>query len=109
VVLEGVLSKAPEARVLPSGTTLAVLTVRLRSDDGPTRSLAVTAWEPDAATVALEVGASVLVVGHAVRRFWAGPLGRATRTELVADSIVASTDRRKRRRVLELVARQIGP
>jgi single-strand DNA-binding protein len=109
VVLEGVLSKPPELRELPSGTALAVLTVRVRSDEGPARSLAVTVWEPDAATVALETGVALLVVGHAVRRFWGGPTGRASRTELVADAVVAGTDRRKRRRALEQVARAIGP
>jgi single-strand DNA-binding protein len=109
VVLEGVLSKPVEVRSLPSGTTLAVVTVRVRADDGPARSLAVTVWDPADAVVALEAGEAVLVVGHVVRRFWGGPAGRASRTEVVADTVVPSTDRRRRRRALEQVARHVAP
>jgi single-strand DNA-binding protein len=109
VVLEGELSKPPEVRTLPSGTELAVLTVRVPATDGPARSLAVTVWEPAPATVAIEPGSAVLVVGHLVRRFWGGPQGRATRTEIVADAVVPSSDRRKRRRALEHLARAVSP
>ena len=109
VVLEGELSKPPEARTLPSGTELAVLTLRVRADDGPARSLAVTVWEPDAAVLSLEPGVAVLVVGHLVRRFWGGAAGPASRTEIVADSVVSATDRRRHRRALEQVVRAVTP
>jgi single-stranded DNA-binding protein len=108
VVLEGEVSKPPDFRTLPSGTALAILTLRVRADAGPARSLAVTVWEPTAATLAVEPGVGVLVVGHVVRRFWGGADGRAMRTELVADTVVPSADRRKRRRALERVARDVA-
>ena len=108
VVLEGLVSKPPEVRTLPSGTTLAVVTLRVRADDGPARSLAVTVWDPTDTVLDAVPGAGLLVVGHVVRRFWGGPDGRATRTELVADAVVPTSDRRKRRRTLEQVVRGMG-
>jgi single-stranded DNA-binding protein len=101
VVIEGELSKPPEVRTLQSGTELAVLTVRVRSDDEPTRSLAVTVWEPDAVAVGLAAGDEVVAVGHVVRRFYGGVEGRTVRTEIVADAVVAASDRRRRRRMLD--------
>jgi single-stranded DNA-binding protein len=105
VVLEGELSKPVEVRTLPSDVELAVLTVRVRGGEGePTRSIAVTAWEPTATVRALVEGDEVLVVGHVVRRFYAGAQGRASRTEVVADDVVTPVDRRRRKRVLTKAA-----
>jgi single-stranded DNA-binding protein len=105
VVLEGELSKAVEIRTLPSNVELALLTVRLRGGEGePTRSIAVTVWQPKPTVRELAEGDDVLVIGHVVRRFYAGAQGRSSRTEVVADDVVTPADRRRRRRVLTKAA-----
>ena len=45
-VVRGVCSSPPEVRVLPSGTTLVVLQVTTRPDDGMTTSVPVVVWDP---------------------------------------------------------------
>jgi single-strand DNA-binding protein len=90
VVLRGVLSRAPEERSLPSGR-LVTYEVTVREPDQPARTAPV-AW-PSAPKRALSFGAGdhVVVVGRVNRRFFRAGGATQSRTEVVADAVLRST------------------
>src|SRR5688500_4688702 len=89
-VVCGVLSSAPSARTLPSGDQLVSLEVTVRPEEGRADTVPV-AW-PDApeSCLAWEPGQPVLVVGRVRRRFFRAGGATASRTEVVADAVVAA-------------------
>jgi single-stranded DNA-binding protein len=95
-VLVGTLSSPPEIRLLDSGSRLASLQVRVTEEGARTTSVPVTMWDPPSSVEALSAGDGVLVTGKVVRRFFPLRDGRrGSRTEVVAETVVPSTDRRK--------------
>lgn len=90
VVLQGVLSRAPEERTLPSGDRLVAYEVTVRIEGQPTDSVPVSWLDPPARASALEAGAAVVVTGRVRRRFFRTPSGTASRTEVVADAVVSA-------------------
>lgn len=90
VVLQGVLTTAPEHRVFGSGASLARLLVTIRLSAPRTRTdvIPVTVWEPEAAVIEAERGTPVYVSGQVHRRFWTDVEGRHSRVEVVATELV---------------------
>lgn len=105
VIIQGVLSRAPELRALPSGDRLAQFEVTVRAPDRPTASVPVALFDPPARALALAAGAEVVVSGEVRRRFFRTPGGTGSRTEVVASQVLAS---RQRKRVEGLVEAAIG-
>lgn len=101
VVLQGVLSRAPEERMLPSGDRLVAYEVTVRSEGQPTDSVPVSWLEAPARARALEAGDAVVVTGRVRRRFFRTPSGTASRTEVVANAVVPA---RQRKRVEAMLA-----
>lgn len=101
VVLQGVLSRAPEERTLPSGDRLVAYEVTVRSEGQPTDSVPVSWLDAPARASVLEAGAVVVVTGRVRRRFFRTPSGTASRTEVVADAVVLA---RQRKRVEAMMA-----
>jgi single-strand DNA-binding protein len=99
-IVAGALSRPPEARTLPSGDRLLVLHVTVRSDSGPTESVPVAWFEPPATAGAWEAGDEVVVVGRVRRRFFRAGGATASRTEVVADTVVPARQRARARKVV---------
>jgi single-stranded DNA-binding protein len=86
-LLVGHLSRDPERRVLPSGSTVLAFEVSTRPREGPVESVPV-AWldPPDRATFV--GGDQVVVLGRTKRRFFRATGATQSRTEVVADRVV---------------------
>jgi len=91
VVLCGRLASPGELREFDSGTRLLRLLISVRTEE-PRRRIdvvPVTLWDPDDDLVdAVKVpGIRIWAAGAVQRRFWAGPEGRHSRLEVVADQV----------------------
>jgi hypothetical protein len=93
-VVRGLLTSAPEARTLPSGSNLVTLQVTTRSTDRAV-SVPVAVWDPPAWLVALDAGAEVVAVGSVRRRFYRGGATTASRVELEASFVARARDHRR--------------
>lgn len=106
VVLRGRLSSTPQQRVLTSGTVLCSLEVTTDTPDGAW-SVPV-AWFDPPASATFDTGDEVVVVGAVRRRFFRTGAGTQSRTEVVAEHVVAARSRRKVERLLEREAQRLG-
>jgi single-strand DNA-binding protein len=95
VVLRGTLSRAPEERVLESGSRLVRYEVTTREGESAAETAPVAWLDAPAAALAFAAGDEVVVIGR-VRRRWfrRGPLTES-RVEVSADSVVASRQRKR--------------
>ena len=104
VVVQGALSRPPQARDLPSGDRLVAYEVTVRSEGRPTESVPVVWFEAPARAVELAAGAEVLVTGRVRRRFYRTPTGTASRTEVVANAVVPVRQRKRAGAALDAAA-----
>jgi single-strand DNA-binding protein len=107
-VVRGTCSSAPDVRVLPSGSTLALLQVTTRTDDGETTSVPVALWDPPAGVVQLDAGDEVVAVGRVRRRFFQAGGATASRVELEAATVTPARDRRRVQAALRRAAGAIA-
>jgi single-strand DNA-binding protein len=93
VILRGTLSSDPNTRTLPSGDTLVTFEVTTRPPKGPAESVPV-AWPkaPERAAT-LPAGSEVVVTGRIRRRFFRAGGATASRTEVLADSVLSITSK----------------
>ena len=110
VVLQGVLSRHPEERVLPSGDRLVAYEVSVRSREGAAESVPVV-W-PDAPVDGggMLAGAEVVVTGRVRRRFFRAGGATQSRTEVVADVVVPARPPARARKAVSraLAAAQVA-
>jgi len=99
VVIQGVLSRAPELRALPSGSSVAVL--ELTADHPTGRVTVPVAWFDPPAKANFEAGAEVVVTGYVRRRFFRSGGATQSRTEVVADTVVPANARVRARKAVE--------
>jgi len=99
VVLRGTLAADPRTRELPSGSALTQFDVTTR-DEGGTQSVPVAWFDAPATGRALAAGTDVVVIGSVRRRFFRAGGATQSRTEVVAERIVATRRGREVRRVL---------
>lgn len=92
-VLRGVLSRAPEARTLPSGDRVGAFEVTVREAGAATDTVPVSWVGVPERALQLAAGTEVLVVGRVRRRFFRTPVGTGSRTELVAATVLRATQR----------------
>jgi single-strand DNA-binding protein len=95
VIVQGVLSRAPELRELPSGDRVGQFEVTVRMPDRPTASIPVAWADPPARALALVAGTEVVVTGQVRRRFFRTPAGTGSRTEVLAGHVVPATQRKR--------------
>lgn len=95
VLLRGTLSRPPQSRSLPSGDHLVAYEVTVRADAQPTESVPVVWFSAPAKAAELPAGAEVVVAGRVRRRFFRTPAGTASRTEVVAESVVRSSQNKR--------------
>ncbi len=100
VVLQGVLARPAQDRVLPSGTRLLSLEVTVPRPDGPADPVPVAWFDAPASAAALDAGVEVVVVGRVRRRFFrAGGLTQS-RTEVVASRVARATESKRARAMM---------
>jgi single-strand DNA-binding protein len=97
VVLRGRISGAPRRRDLPSGSTLLQFDVTTRVDQVAV-SVPVAWFDPTASPSADD---EVVVVGQVRRRFFHAGGATQSRTEVVAERVVAANRRRDVERALD--------
>ena len=102
VILNGVLSRPAEVRVLPSGDTLVAYEVTTRDETGRADSVPVSWAAPDGKGL-YDAGEGIVVTGRVRRRFFRTATGVQSRTEVVADAVVRASDTRRVQRLLEKV------
>ena len=91
VVLQGRLSSAPRGRVLPSGDRLGSFEVTVRRPGERAETVPVVWLDPPEAVLGLLAGDEVVVVGRVRRRFYRGPRGTGSRTEVVAERLLPAS------------------
>lgn len=94
-VLQGSLGKDPQPRALPSGGEVVEFEVRVQVDERRTETVPVVWHEAPASAAELAVGTEVTVVGRVRRRFFRSAGATVSRTEVVADAVLASRSRRR--------------
>ncbi len=97
VVLHGTLTQVPQERVLSSGERLLAYELRVRRGDGRAESVPVVWPNPPAPAAGLAEGTAVVVVGRVRRRFFRTGGATQSRTEVVADAVVAASQRARAR------------
>ena len=105
-VVQGQLSGPPRRRQLPSGDTVVELDVTTRGDGG-TSSVPVSWFEPTALADSLRPGDARIVVGYLRCRFFRTAAATQSRTEVVAQRVVAAARRAQVARALDEVAAAI--
>lgn len=108
VVLQGVLSRAPEERELPSGDRLVAYEVTVREDGHATDSVPVAWLSAPARAVTMKKGDAVVVTGRVRRRFFRTPTGTASRTEVVADAVLPAAQAKRAARLMALAGARIA-
>ena len=106
VFLQGRLSSDPILRELSSGSRVLSLDVATSTDAG-TANVPV-AWFDPPALPDWGAGVDVVVRGVVKRRFYRGPSGTQSRTEVVAAEVCELGKRRQAQRVLERAAAALG-
>lgn len=97
VVLQGQLSSDPVTRELPSGEKVLNLEVTTPTGLGRLSVPVVT----DPVKLDLHAGREVVVVGHVRRRFFRAGTGVQSRTEVVAETILLSSQVARIRRAFD--------
>jgi len=107
VVLHGVLSRAPEVRVLPSGDTLTAYELRVPARSGPAEAVPVVWPGPVPSRLELDAGDAVVVVGRVRRRFFRVGGVTQSRTEVVADKVLSGRSPARARKAIEQALRRL--
>lgn len=108
VVVIGTLGRAPQVRALPSGFSLASFDVQVARSDDAFDIVPVAFFDPPQEVCSLPSGAVVLVVGRVRRRFFRVGGSTQSRTEVVAEKLVAITDPDELRSALNEPARLLA-
>jgi single-strand DNA-binding protein len=95
VALVGRLSRPAEQRLLPSGDRLVALEVTLAGPDGKDETVPVVWFDAPAAAGILDAGRPVLVVGRVRRRFYRANGTTQSRTEVVAETVVPTSQAKR--------------
>ncbi len=101
VALVGRLARPAEVRELPSGSRLVTYEVTVPRPGERAESVPVVWFDAPARAADLPVDEQVVVVGRVRRRFFRTGGGTQSRTEVVADVVVAARQARRAKTALE--------
>ncbi|MDQ6928438.1 MAG: single-stranded DNA-binding protein [Actinomycetota bacterium] len=90
VALVGRLARPPEAKELPSGDRLVAYEVTVAREGERAEGVPVVWFGAPPSAVDLDVDEAVVVVGRVRRRFYRAGGVTQSRTEVVADNVVAA-------------------
>lgn len=100
VILRGTLSRPPAVREMPSGDQVVALDVTTRPAEGRAESVPVAWFNPPRRVLALAAGTEVVVTGRVRRRFFQATGATVSRTEVVAEAVVPSSQRTRASRAV---------
>lgn len=100
VALIGRLARPAEQRQLKSGDRLVAYEVTVRHDGRPAETVPVVWFGAPASAADHDVDAEVVVVGRVRRRFFRNGGRTESRTEVVADNVVAARHAKRARAAL---------
>ena len=106
VILRGRLSSVSARRTLSSGSELLNLELTTVTDTGQTA--VPVAWFDPPTGAELQIGDELVVRGTVRRRFFRTGGATQSRTEVVADEVVAGSRRRQVSTLLATAAAQLG-
>ncbi|MEA2684839.1 MAG: single-strand DNA-binding protein [Actinomycetota bacterium] len=101
VALVGRLARPPEIRELPSGDRQVAIEVTVPRPGERAESVPVVWFDAPVRAAELAVDEQVVVVGRVRRRFFRAGGSTQSRTEVVADVVVAARQVRRARSALE--------
>jgi single-strand DNA-binding protein len=101
VALVGRLARPAESRELPSGDRLVTYELTVRRPGERADTVPVVWFDAPARAAELAVDEQVVVVGRIRRRFFRAGGGTQSRTEVVADIVVAARQVKRARSALE--------
>ena len=105
VILRGSLTRPPEERALPSGDRVVTFDLRTQPPEGPRETVSVVSVPPGTET--FDAGDEVVVTGRVRRRFYRTGGATQSRTEVVADAVIAASDGRRVRRAVDAALRAV--
>jgi single-strand DNA-binding protein len=100
VVLVGRLARPAEVRELPSGDRLVAYEVTVPRPGERAESVPVVWFDPPVRAAEMRVDEPVLVIGRVRRRFFRTGGGTQSRTEVVAEAVVATRQAKRARSAL---------
>ena len=106
VLLRGRLSRPAELRVLPSGDPMVAYEVTIPRPEERADTVPVVWHRPPGSASSLDVDEDVVVVGRVVRRFFRAGGRTGSRTEVVAEIVVPSRQRKRATAALEAALRR---
>ena len=107
VVLQGTLSRPAARRVLPSGDEVVAYEVTTRDVQGRADTVPVV-WPGAPGGSEWEQGETVVVAGRVRRRYYRAGGSTQSRTEVVAEGVVPSGQRRRAQRLLAQAVAPVG-
>jgi single-stranded DNA-binding protein len=108
VVAVGRLTRPAELRVLPSGDQLVTLELTVPREEERADSVPVSWFRAPARAAALDVDEEVLVVGRVRRRFYTSGGATQSRTEVVADAVVPTRQKKRMAAAVVRARDQLG-
>ena len=108
-VLHGRLSSPARAKQLASGDRMVALEVTVRPEGGSADTVPVVWFEPPEAAERWDTGLELVVVGRVRRRFYRAGPAAASRTEVVAVTVVPVSRRAAVRKALGEAAKMVAP
>ncbi len=108
-VLKGRLSRPAAERVLPSGDRIVNLEITVREDGKQADSVPVAWFDAPARAADLDVDTEVVVVGRVRRRFFRAAGSTQSRTEVVADVVVPTSQAKRTETALSRARATLTP
>ena len=101
VIVQGTLSRPAQERLLESGDRMVAIDVTVRRDGEKAESVPVVWFAAPASVGALDADTEVVVTGRVRRRFFRAGGSTQSRTEVVADVVVPTRQRKKARQAVD--------
>ena len=89
-VVSGLIIRSPQERIAGDGQPILSFELRVRTVDGPVEVVPVAWPDHSLATTVLEAGTEVVVIGRVRQRFFRSGGTTQSRTELVAEAVIAA-------------------
>jgi single-strand DNA-binding protein len=107
VTLAGRLSRPAEQRLLPSGDRLVALEVTLDGPEGKDETVPVIWFGAPASAATFDAGRPVVVIGRVRRRFFRANGTTQSRTEVVAETVIPTSQTKRVKALLRSAAARL--
>ena len=107
VIVQGALSRPAQERLLESGDRLVAFDVSVRREGEATETVPVVWFGAPPSAAELTADTEVVVTGRVRRRFFRAGGSTQSRTEVVADAVVPTRQRKKARAAIDLAVDEL--